>query len=224
MAAPPGKGAAQGPPPAPASLIDTVDWSGLRPKRVGREDAMSPEGVAACWAKMYKAARVPGDEEAQAAFRLSCYVYGCVNGTSRVGNYAADIETAKGLKFNASVIPAATESMNIRRFFRGCMTEAYIALKESKAVEDEHAYCARLAGKYNISRTVAFACADYLSNCSYMTPQERTAHDTVFVNAIDSARRNRGGQALDDVEYTERERELAAQGPSQNTVPQTGTW
>jgi hypothetical protein len=193
---------------------EKVDWSGFKPTEVGFEDAMSMSQCKKVWEKIYLGAGVPsGSEDEKRSIRAACYVYATLNGTSRAGNYAAEIKSSTGVSFNASVIVQATGKLAIRKFFRGNMVEAYRFLKTSGVMETYDRFVANVANK-GISAECAFATADFLGDCPLFTPAENKAHQTEFVTSTERARRARGGRSLEDVERAEVREVIETQGPN----------
>jgi len=190
----------------------TVDWAAVKPLAVSHEDAMDYGKVKNVWAEMMKLAglRAP-DEKLQAAFRLAVYKYAHANGTSRVGQYEGEMTLSDGTKVPAAVIPRATGAFAIRKFFRGNMTESYVALKESGVVESDERSVAK-AAKFGVSAACAFATADWMSDCPMFTPAEVSAHEKAFTYAVERAKRARGGRPLESVEAGHLRAGLEAQG------------
>jgi hypothetical protein len=200
------------------AAVDNGDWTRLAPKSVDSEDALGADTVARDWQKMYDLAQLRNPNEVQRkAFRLAVYVYGVKNGTSREGAYRGEIQMSDGFKFSSSVVPQATGKMNIRKFFRGNMEESYVALKKSKAIENEPRVVAK-AASLGIPAECAFAMADWLTDCPDFTPMETAAHAASFNRSVSRARRARGGHTLEDVEQDRIGQELDAQGPSEPQV------
>lgn len=184
----------------------------MKPMSYDYEDSVGAEKVRQIWNAMYNFAglRAPS-EDVQRAFRLAVYTYAAVNGTSREGNYAGEIVMANGHKFNASIIVRATTKTLIRKFFRGNMKESYDALKESGVIANDERMVVRAAA-YGAPPDIAFALADWFTNCPYFTPLEKKLHDDSFAYSIARARRGRGGDELETVERQRLERGLDAQG------------
>jgi len=188
-----------------------VDWSTYIPVAVDREDSFGPEKVRVTWQKMFQYAGLKSpNEDTQRAFRMAVYVYGCLNGTSREGNYSGQIQMSTGFKFDASVIPRATGKLGIRRFFRGCMAESYTALKKSGVMEGDERFVAR-AAELGIAAESAFAMADWMADCPFFTPVETEAHRKAFSYSVTRARGARGGN-LEHVEEERMKDVLDAQG------------
>jgi len=202
-----------------AANAGAIQWDDLVPKSVDDEDSMSAEKVKVVWLDMYARAGLRNPSEGvQAAFRLAVYVYAAKNATSRQGNYRGSFTLADGTKVDASVIPAATGKMNIRRFFRGNMEESYVALKRSRAMEQEKRFIAK-AADLGITSDCAFATADWLAGCPDLTPAEAAAHNKSFVNGLERAKRSRGGKTLEDVEDGLNDKELSVQGRFDAPLP-----
>lgn len=203
---------------------DSVDWTALVPKNVGYENAMGAEQVKVVWAKMMQLAglRAP-NETKQRAFKLAIYVYGVLNGTSREGEYKALIELNDGFKFSSSVIPLATGKVEIRKFYRGNMVDSYLALKGSKAIEGYDEFVAK-AAQFGVAADVAFALADWMTNCALFTPAETRAHETSFNSALSRSRRARSGRSLEEVESDRHVESLEAQGPIVTSVTGGVKW
>jgi len=188
-----------------------MNWAELSPVSVDYEDSMNAGKVKEVWQKMYQLAglRNPSEDE-QASFRLACYVYACINGTSRVGNFSGQITTSGGTVFPASVISRATGGLNIRQFFRGNMSESYEALKMSGCIERDERYVAKVLNEVGASAECAFATSDWMTNCPHFTPAERAAHNASFDYSVRRARNARGGRSLEAVEKEGASERLAA--------------
>lgn len=189
-----------------------VNWSELVPISYDYEDSVGAEKVREIWSTMYSLAGLKApSEDIQRAFRLAVYAYAAVNGTSREGNYAGNVTMANGHKFNASIIVRATTKTMIRKFFRGNMKESYEALKNSGVIAKDERMVVR-AAQYGAPPDIAFALADWFTNCPFFTPLEKKLHDESFAFSITRARRGRGGDELEVVEQQRLERNLDAQG------------
>jgi hypothetical protein len=193
-------------------------WVDLKPKSIGFENAMGAEQVAEVWKKIYVAVGGASDETKKSAVRLAVYTYAMINGTSREGAYRALCKTSYGTTFPASVISQSTGRMEIRRFFRGNMTESYEALKASDVATDYPDFVASAATK-GISADCAFATADWLTDCYLLTPAEERAHNVSFTISVEKSRRARGGHRLEEVEADRISDSLAAQGPMASGGP-----
>lgn len=193
------------------SAAKTSSWASVKPVFVAHEDALDPEKVRVIWSAMMKRAGLnQPSEQAQRAFRLAVYTYCCLNGSSRVGNYSGNIKTSDGFEFQASVIPYATGSLNVRRFLRGC-DESYGALKESRVIEEDTRMVSK-AAKLGITADCAFAMADWLTDCPDFTPMEKAASDKATQSALSRSRRARDGKTLEAVEQGVRDKGLEVQG------------
>lgn len=191
---------------------NVTDWEALSPIAVDYEDALGPAKVQSNWNKLYSLAglRAP-NEDTQRAFRLAVYVYAAINGTSREGSYSGSITMSNGHSFEAAIIPNAVGKMQIRKFFRGNMTESYNALKQSKVLENDERFVAKVSS-FGVSAQDAFATADWFANCPHFTPAERHAYDVSFNYSVTRARRNRQGRNLEEVEHGRLSENLDAQG------------
>jgi len=182
------------------------------PKEVGYEDAMSASQVKAIWNNIYARIKPGMNEQEQRAVRIAFYVYAAKNGTSRVGSYSAKIVLSNGTEIDAAILPQATGPMGIRKFFRGNMDEAYVALKDSKAMERDPRFVAKVSD-LNIGAEAAFATGDWFTNCALFTPAEKQAHQKSFDASVERARRTRNGHTLESVEHQRNQRSLEVQGP-----------
>lgn len=187
-------------------------WADLKPASVGLENAMGAARVEGVWESIYKLVGGASDESKKRSIRLAVFTYAMLNGTSREGAYRARCKTSYGKEFDAAVIPQSTGKMDIRRFFRGNMTESYIALKSSGVAADYPDFIAKAATK-GISQDCAFATADWLTDCHLLTPAEEKAHNASFTISVEKARRARGGRGLEEVESGRVTDSLEAQGP-----------
>jgi len=189
-----------------------LDWVSLSPKRIDEEDALGADANRAVWEKVYRASgKAQAGEKERAGIRLAVYVYGALNGTSREGNYNGECQCFDGTKFAASIIPQSTGRMNIRKFFRANMLEAYDALKSSRVMETYQRFLSK-AASLSVSPEAAFATADFLADCPKFTPSETRAHDAAFTRGIERARRARGGRGLEEVEHGRMTANMEAQG------------
>lgn len=183
-----------------SGVVDFSKWEGLNPRIVDNEDAMGAAEVSKAWDRMYGFIGLKSPTEAERkSVRCAVYVYLALNGTSREGNYSQMIVTSTGHKFSASVIPRAANKMDIRRFARGNMEESYSYLKDSGVMTLYPRFLMK-ASNMGIGPNEAFATADWFTDCHMFTPREGLAHSKSFTVGIDKARRNRGGQSLEEVE------------------------
>lgn len=195
-----------------------LEWEKLVPVSVDYEDAMNREQVREIWQKMYKLAKLRNpSEEVQAAFRLAVYMYACLNGSSRAGNYAGLVTMSDGTTFPASVISQSMAGLSIRRFLRGNMNESYEALKMSRCIEQDERYVQKVFNEVQAPASCAFATADWLTSCPLFTPEERKYHLASFNYSIRRARLARGNRDLESVEKTVSDEALVAGAVSDGT-------
>jgi len=153
------------------------DWSAYVPKQVSRVDTMDKDKADKKWELIYKAARASSESEpVKKGIRLGVYVYCCINGCSPESDYSGSVQTYSGLMFPAAVVPQSVGKHEVRRFLRAYLKESYNALKSSGAIENEAKYVAACAS-LGISAGVAFATADWMSDCPHFTPEELRAHE-----------------------------------------------
>lgn len=189
-------------------------WADVIPKQVDKVGIMSDAEANQVWEKMYSMAGIPaGSEKSKKALRAGVYGYCALNGTSREGSYSGYIKLVDGTDVPAAIIPRAAGIREVRRFLRGCMRESYDFLKYSGWVEKQSNFIARCSN-LGIGATVAFATADWLSDCEYFTPEEMHAHNRSFTVGITRARRARDGKTLEAVEDERVYRSTEAQGPA----------
>lgn len=195
-----------------------VDWSTVKPVSVGSEDTMDPEDVSTAWGKIYAAAGVPtADENVKRSIRCAVYVYCTLNGTSRVGDYAAKIKSSSGHQFEAAILARSVPG-KIRRFMRGNADEAYDFFKASKVMEGYPDFIAKVS-LLGVTPDNAFATADWMGNCSKLTPTERKAANKAFSVGLTRARNSRGGKTLEGVERTTLDEVVSAQGGETTSGP-----
>lgn len=210
---------------ASGGVSDSV-WVKALPKHVDAEDTMSPAMVKKSWNDIYREAGMRGSsEDEQRAVRLAVYVYFALNGTSRVGNYTGRIVTSSGVAFDSAVLVRVLSKFSLRRFMRGNMDESYEALKMSGAMSQYPRFIAKV-GELGISPEVAFATADWMSDCRFFTPEESRANRLAFNYAIKRATGSRQGRSLEDVERSDVQSGLRAQEPESqhSVVPGTAVW
>jgi len=196
-----------------------TDWKAVKPTGVDHEDTMNSAKVKKVWTEIYKLAGLKNpDETTQRAMRMAVYVYGCLNGTSREGNYNGEMRLSNGTAVPASVIPRATGKMQIRQFYRGNMNESYEALKQSGVIEEDERFVAKVA-QLGISASCAFATSDWMGDCPLFTPAETAAYNASFNVGLQRSRRARDGKTLEGVEQSRTEERLDAQGPSEGPAP-----
>jgi len=193
-----------------ASVSD--EWADYVPQSVDREDELSTARVSEVWSAVYAEAGLSsGTEKEKKAARCGVYLYGLLNGTSRAGRYNGLIQTSTGVVFEAAAVPRAAGKFNVRRFYRGNMTESYEFLKYSGAVQQQKKFLA-LAAERGVDAEHAFALADWLTGCPLFTPVEASVHNKAFEFNIQRARRARGGRSLEEVEFEGEHAQLKAQG------------
>lgn len=198
-----------------------IDVSALVPKSVGVEDTMSRKEVEKTWQRMMdKAGLKRPSETVQQAFRMAVYLYGLFNGTSREGNYTAEIVMNDGTVFSSAVIPQATGTMRIRRFYRGNMDESYRFLKAVDLAAVNERFTAKLAS-LGVPAEAAFATADWMTGCPFFTPSEGRIHDVVFNYSVKRAAGARGGKSLEALESSRVDEGLEAQH-AQHEAPVPG--
>jgi len=191
--------------------VSQIDWTQFKPVVVSHEDTMDAAEVKATWQKIYRdSGYTTLNEDTQRSVRMAVYVYLCVNGTSREGAYDGKCVTKDGVSFPAAVIPRAAGKMKIRRFMRGNMEESYVALKNSKVIEEDEKYVAKVA-KLGVSADLAFATGDWFTSCPKFTPSETRVHEASFTHGVERAKLARGGRALEKVEGERVRDSLAAQ-------------
>lgn len=189
------------------------EFADTKPQNVGTDDSMDTAEVAVVWGKIYAAVGAESAQEPEKRkIRTGCYTYCALNGTSRVGRYSGKIRTADGRVFAAAVLPLCVGKQEIRRFMRGNMLEAYRFFKRTKVMEDYPRFVAKWEAM-GVGRSVAFATADFLTDCPLFTPEESSAHAKAFRYNIEKAKRARGGKSLEEVEAEEEELTMEAQGP-----------
>jgi len=191
----------------------SIEWADVVPKNVSSEDALSPAEVKVVWEKLYaQAGCSTANEQERMAVRAGVYVYAALNGTSREGDYKGKIQLSNGKTIDASVIPIAVGKFRIRKFFRGNMKESYTFFKDTRFMESEDRFVAKVAS-LGISADCAFATADWLTDCPYFTPTEARAHNVSFNRGIERAKRSRDGNTLETVESSRVDDTLKVQGP-----------
>lgn len=188
-----------------------IDWENVKPPSIDHEDALDKEIVDEMWNSLYREiGKASADEEAKAAVRLAVYAYAVINGTSREGAYAGRVKVSDGSKFDAALIPRVTGKTRIRRFFRGCMEESYVALKASRVIEDDARYVAQVS-ELGISPENAFATADWFKDCPVFTPAEKLAYDMSANKGKTRAALSRG-KTLEEIETDRVVNSLNTQG------------
>lgn len=185
------------------------NWSAVKPPRGELEDRMSDDDNAVAWGKIYAEAGARTETEMEAV-RAGVYVYGANNGTSRVGSYSKNILWHGGHKFPASCVPAVTGTRDIRRFFRANAAESYEMFKETRCMESEADFVAK-AARFGASPSEAFAIADWLRQCHFLTPREAYVAEEAFKFGVRKAAASRGGHTLEAIEKNGLDEELVAQ-------------
>jgi len=178
------------------------------------EDAMSSEMSKETWERMYKLAKMgTASEDERRALRTAVYTYCLKNGTSREGDYTLNMVLSTGKNVGAEVIPKAANRTRIRKFLRANMNESYEFFKNSRCMEADERFVAKMAA-YNIAPENGFATADWMDECPKFTPAETRAHEAMRARGIERARRARGGQSLETVEQDRRDDAMRVQGPA----------
>jgi len=199
---------------APSTSSVKVDrrgkWERYVPVKIDHEDCLSDNRNQETWQKIYAEVGAT-NEDSRMGIRAAVYVYCCINGTSRVGNYGGVCKTYDGTEFPAAVI-SRNSGKQIRKFLRANMDESYEFLKETRVMEADSRFVAS-AGTLGIAPSEAFAMADWMDNCLRFSPAEELAHSKKFVHGTERSRRARDGHTLEHVESAQRRSELVTQGP-----------
>lgn len=193
------------------------EWTELIPKEVTPADSLSVAESEKNWQEMYKLAGLAtGSEKQKKAFRAWAYVQGCLNGTSRQGDFRGVDKLFDGTPVEAAIIPRVL-GRDIRKHYRANMDESYKFFKTTRVMETYSRFIKKCAG-LGIGASEAFATADWLDDCPHFTPGEAAAHAKSFNTSLARARRARDGKTLEQVEDEDLAQAIRVNGPDTNEI------
>jgi len=172
-------------------------WSEVNAPVIEHEDRFSNEKCDELWTSLYSLFAATG-EGAQSEVKLAVWCYYAVNGTSKRTPHGVDINTAGGTSVPASDVLRVIGAGNTRRFLRGTQEEAYVALTETQALQEDEVFVAKVASKYSIPRAFVHCAVDFLRDCPMFTPEEVRFSDIAFKTSVERATRARGGRTMDE--------------------------
>lgn len=193
------------------------EWVELIPKEVTPADSLSVAESEKNWQEMYRLAGIAtGSEKQKKAFRAWAYVQGCLNGTSRLGDFRGIDKLYDGTAVEAAIIPRVL-GRDIRKHYRANMDESYKFLKTTRVMEMHSRFIKKCAA-LGIGASEAFATADWLDDCPHFTPGESAAHARSFNASLARARRSRDGKTLEQVEDESLAQAIRVNGPDASEI------